>query len=105
MSGLQMDTDVIAEAGRRLRASGDRLADSWSQVRAAIGAYEGGIGTGRLADAFRRTYTPASAEALASAGAFPARIVDLGGATSLAAARYVATDDQAAERFRRLQQG
>lgn len=105
MSLLQMQPDVVDEAGRRLRASGDQLQTSWRNARSAIATYEGGIRSGRLADAFLRTYRPASQQAMTNADPFPGRITDLGTATSLASYLYVTVDNQVAERFRQLRDG
>jgi hypothetical protein len=103
--GVDMETEAVAEAGRRLQTSGERLDTSWSAAQAAIDGYEGGIGAGRLAEAFRGNYRTASDAARANADPMPGRFAELSTATSMSVHDYAAVNDMTAELFRRLLAG
>lgn len=102
MTGAHMDPETVAEAGRRLQASGDRLATAWTSAKSAIAGHESGIGAGRLADAFRRGYLPAGEAARSNADPFPGHFAELSSATSISATIYLNTDLDSEQMFRRL---
>ncbi|MFC4858794.1 hypothetical protein [Actinophytocola glycyrrhizae] len=88
-----MDPGPVEEAAQRLRQHGEQLASGWGAAKSAISGAEAGIGTGRLADAFRQTYQPASQTVTTNADAFPPKFADLAADTSLAAGIYTGMDD------------
>lgn len=76
-----------------MRQYGEQLATDWGTAKSGIAGAEGGIGTGRLADAFRQTYLPASQTVRTNADAFPPKFADLAADTSLASGIYTGMDD------------
>lgn len=89
-----MDPGPVEAAAQRLRQHGEQLAADWGAAKSRISGAEGGIGTGRLADAFRQTYLPASQTVRTNADAFPPKFADLAADTSLASDIYTGMDDQ-----------
>ena len=89
-----MDPAPVEEAAQRLRQYGEQLAADWGAAKSGISGAEGGIGTGRLADAFRQTYLPASQTVQTNADAFPPKFADLAADTSLASDIYTGMDGQ-----------
>jgi hypothetical protein len=99
---MDMDTDAVAEAGRRLQTTGDTLTTRWAAAAAEITAAEPGIGHGRLADAFTPTYQKISNDVHHNADQIPPWFTELASATSIAAVSYGTTDAGIADRFRAL---
>jgi hypothetical protein len=99
---IDMDTDAVAEAGRRLQTTGDTLRSQWVSTAATIVGLEPGIGHGRLADAFGPTYRPMSSKVRANADTIPPWFTELSSATSISADAYTLTDADVANQFRAL---
>ena len=99
MSELKAQTDQAAKATTGLRTIGDEVSRGWTQAKSEISGLEGGLGKGKLGEAFMRTYKP-------SANSLDQPITQTSGVpTQLAeAARhgltdYVSTDDQMCHSF------
>lgn len=94
-----MDPGPVEEAAQRLRQYGEQLATDWGAAKSAISGAEAGIGTGRLAEAFRQTYQPASQTVRTNADTFPPKFADLAADTSLASDIYTGMDDGTTSMF------
>ncbi|XVV01243.1 hypothetical protein ACQPW3_28015 [Actinosynnema sp. CA-248983] len=55
---LGMDPDATEQALARIQALQEDTATTWQRLRGEVVSQEAGIGHGRLAQAFRPTYTP-----------------------------------------------
>lgn len=93
MTAAAMDPGPVEEAAQRLRQYGEKLATDWGTAKSGISGAEAGIGTGRLADAFRQPYQAASETVRTNADTYPPKFTDLAADTSLASGIYTGMDD------------
>jgi hypothetical protein len=96
---MGMETVGVDESAQRIGRTGEQLAADWGAAKAAIAGAEGAIGAGRLADAFRGTYLPASAQVRTNADTFPPRFTDLAVAGSQSSETYLGSDTAASQLF------
>jgi len=99
---LHMAPEEVVQAAHRLARNGTALGEAWRASKSAIAGNESGIGTDRLADAFRPGYTAASESARQAADPVPDLLAADGDAGRTCATRYRAADEQSADGLRAI---
>lgn len=87
------DPDGVSESGQRVGKAGKQLATDWAAAMNAIHGAECGIGSGRLAGAFRPTYQQASELAAKNAATYPPRFAQLASSAATSVEVYTGLDN------------
>ncbi|MFD0204000.1 MULTISPECIES: hypothetical protein [Saccharothrix] len=97
---VHMDVAGLRDAVGGLEERGRGLLDSWRTRQQAIGAFEAGIGSDVLGQAFRGIYTAPSTALRAAADGVPRALVEDAEIGRRCAEDYRAADRSAADAFR-----
>ncbi|MFD2467646.1 type VII secretion target [Amycolatopsis silviterrae] len=95
-AGVHLDTDALQQHLRQLSQTGQQVAAACQNSAQTIASGEAAIGTGPLADAFRRPYTAASQAVRTAAERIPALYRQLAEVGASCAADYARRDADAA---------